>query len=199
MPPFYQNKPQERAAFPSDPGGSVIDPLRLLTGDRAAWDGFVAWSLPHIKSAVRHTLALHTDGSGHDPDDVIQNVYLRLIKDNYRLLRQFDPGRATLKTWLVVIARSTTLNCLNQSPPAHVPLEEVSESELSRQPGDGPREPLRIPPGVLSRCEQAVIDGHYCKGLPLEEVAYQLQVSLKTVYNCKSKALAKLRARFGRA
>ena len=55
--------------------------------------------------------------SGHGPDDsndIAQDVFVRLCKDNCRLLKQFDPQRAGLKTWLGVVSSSVTIDHLRK-------------------------------------------------------------------------------------
>ena len=39
-----------------------------------------------------------------DSTDIAQDVYVRLCKNDFRLLKQYDSKRAGLKTWLGVIA-----------------------------------------------------------------------------------------------
>ena len=194
--PFYTHTPPATSTELGDP--SVVDLRRLLAGEGAAWDDFVAWSLPSIKAAVRQTLTLHAaERDSEDIEDIIQNVYLRLIKDDFRLLRQYDSRQASMKTWLLLIARGTTLNCLAQSPPVCVPLDALDESLLP--PPEPKAEPLAIPPGTLSEQEALIIHFHYRSSLSLEEIARQMRLSRKTVYNCKSIALTKLREHFSRA
>src|SRR5665213_2075960 len=77
------------------------DPLaELLAGGRRSWDGFVRRYAALIVAAVRGVAA----GSG-DIEDLTQEVFVRLCKDDFRLLRSYDATRASLSTWLTIVAR----------------------------------------------------------------------------------------------
>jgi RNA polymerase sigma-70 factor (ECF subfamily) len=71
------------------------DIKQLVRGNKAAWDAFVERFSPVIYSAVRRTLQA-TGGNNDDVLDVAQNVFVRLCKNDYRLLRSYDPARASL-------------------------------------------------------------------------------------------------------
>src|SRR5439155_3175205 len=77
-------------------------PDALLAGDGAAWAGFVRRYGGLIVAAVRGIALLPAD-----VEDLTQEVFVRLCKDNFRLLRSYDPARAALSTWLTIVARST--------------------------------------------------------------------------------------------
>ena len=79
-----------------------IDLAALGHGDKAAWDAFVRRYAGLVVSAVR---GVSRDGS--DIEDLVQEVFVRLCKDGFRLLKTYDPARAGLSTWLTIVARST--------------------------------------------------------------------------------------------
>ena len=49
-----------------------------------------------------------------DIEDLTQEVFVRLCKDDFRLLRTYDPARAGLSTWLTIVARSTARDALRR-------------------------------------------------------------------------------------
>ena len=74
----------------------------LLNGDSAAWGAFVRRYGGLVVAAVRGIAAMQGD-----IEDLTQEVFVRLCKDNFRLLRTYDPERAAMSTWLTIVARST--------------------------------------------------------------------------------------------
>ena len=79
----------------------------LYAGDRLAWDQFVQWSAPILHGAARRALQ-RLDRA--DVEDAVQDVFVRLCRDDFRLLRTFDPERGSLGTWLGVVAASTAID-----------------------------------------------------------------------------------------
>ncbi len=84
----------------------------LLTGQKAAWDRFVDSHGPAILGSIRRALSAYP--SSVDEADIFQDVFVRLCKKDFRLLRQYDPERAGLKTWLKVVAHSTSIDALRR-------------------------------------------------------------------------------------
>ena len=74
-----------------------FDLAACLRGDKSAWDSFVARYAGVIYSAVQHTFEGRLGGKWRthvfSVEDAVQDVFLRLIKDNFRLLAAFDPQR----------------------------------------------------------------------------------------------------------
>src|SRR2546430_13850613 len=84
-----------------------------------------------------------------DIEDLTQEVFVRLCKDNFRLLRTYDPERAAMSTWLTIVARSTARDALRRRRADSVPIESVPEA----QPAVGPVEPgrqLKLPEALLA-------------------------------------------------
>ena len=93
-------------------------PGSLLNGDGAAWKGFVRRYGGLIVAAVRGVAPV-----AGDIEDLTQEVFVRLCKDDFRLLRTYDPARAALSTWLTIVARSTARDALRR----------IKESGVSRR------------------------------------------------------------------
>ena len=64
-----------------------LDPL--LRGDKAAWEAFVRRYAGLVVAAVRGVAR-----EAPEIEDLTQEVFLRLCKDDFRLLRSYDPSRA---------------------------------------------------------------------------------------------------------
>ena len=169
-----------------------IDISRLIERDECEWNRFVKQYSPLVHSVVNKTIASHSNGQRYElVEEAVQESYLRLIKDNYRLLRQYDPSRARLSTWLAVIARSTTLNILKRSDSWTILLNENREvSDYTHSDGT---ESLEIPEGVLTSSERDLVHLSASEGLSEAEISRKLNLSRQTVYNRKSSAINKLR------
>ena len=98
----------------------------LLGGDKAAWDQFVARFAPVIYAAIRRAFAA-AGWPFDDAEDVFQDVFLRLSRNDFRLLHNYDPARAALSTYLTIISRSVALNAMRRKRLAVEPLEAAGD------------------------------------------------------------------------
>jgi RNA polymerase sigma factor (sigma-70 family) len=163
----------------------------LVRGDKAAWDGFVRRFSGLVIAAVR--------GVARDPgetEDLAQEVFVRLCKDDFRLMKTYDPTRAGLTTWLTIVARSTARDALRRHRIAAVPIEDAPESALAEAPVE-PREKLKIPEALLSPRQKEILTMLYDKEMEVAEVAAALGIDAQTVRSMHHKAMLKLRAHFG--
>ena len=170
--------------------GDTEDLSALISGNKAAWDGFVARFAGLIISAVRRVA-----GTGDDVDDIAQDVFLRLCKDDYRLLRQYDPARAGLTTWLTIVARSVAHDALRRRRAPTQTLDDTPEAAFAVAPQI--RETIKIPEGLLSPRQQLILTMLYDREMEVAEIADALAVDAQTVRSTHHKALIKLRAHFG--
>jgi RNA polymerase sigma-70 factor (ECF subfamily) len=66
----------------------------------------------------------------HDPEDLVQDVFLRVIKSAHT----FDPQRASLQTWLYRIARNRCIDVARRASLIHfLPIGRRAESDERRQ------------------------------------------------------------------
>jgi RNA polymerase sigma factor (sigma-70 family) len=162
----------------------------LTSGDKPAWDSFVARFAGLILAAVRRVV-----GPGAEIDDIAQDVFVRLCKDDYRLLRQYDPARAGITTWLTIVARSTAQDALRRRRAPTQTLDDTPETAFAVEPQLP--EKVKIPPGLLSPRQQLVLTMLYDREMEVAEIAALLAVDAQTVRSTHHKALTKLRAHFG--
>lgn len=170
--------------------GDTEDLSALISGNKVAWDGFVTRFAGLIISAVRRVA-----GTGDDVDDIAQDVFLRLCKDDYRLLRQYDPARAGLTTWLTIVARSVAHDALRRRRAPTQTLDDTPEAAFAVAPQI--RETIKIPEGLLSPRQQLILTMLYDREMEVAEIADALAVDAQTVRSTHHKALIKLRAHFG--
>ncbi|MBX6369962.1 MAG: sigma-70 family RNA polymerase sigma factor [Rhodospirillales bacterium] len=168
-----------------------FDLVALVGGDKVAWDGFVRAHARLILAAAR---SLARDEA--EAEDLAQDVFVRLCKDDFRLLKTYDPARASLSTWLTIVARSTARDALRRKRAPQLTLEDAPEPALAVDPVE-PAEKLAIPEGLLSPRQKEVLDMLYERDMDVAEIAASLGVDPQTVRSMHHKALVKLRAHFG--
>jgi RNA polymerase sigma-70 factor (ECF subfamily) len=165
-------------------------PEALFRGERTAWEGFVRRYGGLVIAAVRGVAT-----SPGDVEDLTQEVFLRLCKDDFRLLHSYDPARAGLSTWLTIVARSTARDALRRRRPEGVPLEAVPEAQLGVPPVE-PAEKLKLPEALLSPRQREILAMLYDREMDVAEIARTLGIDPQTVRSAHHKAMVKLRAHF---
>ena len=162
----------------------------LLDGDGAAWGEFVRHYGGLIVAAVRGVTPVQGD-----VEDLTQEVFVRLCKDDFRLLRTYDPGRAALTTWLTIVARSTARDALRRRRPESLPIDAVPEAQLAI-PAVEPVRKLKLPEALLSPRQREILAMLYDREMEVGEIARVLGIDPQTVRSAHHKAMIKLRAHF---
>jgi RNA polymerase sigma factor (sigma-70 family) len=170
-------------------GGS--DLAALIRGEKGAWDGFVRGYAGLIVSAVRGVVQ-----DGGEVEDLVQEVFVRLCKDGYRLLKTYDPARAGLTTWLTIVARSTARDAQRRRRIQGVPMDAVPEAAFAVAAVE-PVERLKLPGDLLSPRQREILTMLYDQEMEVAEIAAALKIDAQTVRSMHHKALQRLRAHFG--
>jgi RNA polymerase sigma factor (sigma-70 family) len=160
-----------------------------LAGDARAWQAFVVRFAPVILAAVNRGMAGRS-AEGVTVDDVVQDVFVRLVQDDFRSLRAFDPTRAALTTWLTVIAFRLAIDACRRR---RLPIQGIAEwREL---PAPEAAVSARDAPAldILPPRQQLVLRLLFDRGLSVEEAAAVLAIEPQTVRSLKSKAINRLR------
>jgi RNA polymerase sigma-70 factor (ECF subfamily) len=168
---------------------------RLLAGDKDSWDRFVQGTFALIRAMAWRTLQAHRGYAYPDEtDDIVQNVYVKLLHSDKALLRRYDPDKASLSTWISLIARSVTIDFLRKQK-HHLPLNEaITPAEPSIQERGG--ETIDLPPGLLSGRQELILRLLFDKEMEPDEVASFLGIKTQTVRSAKHKAIEKLRKHY---
>lgn len=162
----------------------------LARGERGAWEAFVRRYAGLVVAAVRGVAR-----EGVDVEDLTQEVFLRLCKDDFRLLRSYDPARAGLSTWITIVARSTARDAMRRHRPVVVPIDAVPESRLAVDPVEPVRK-LKLPEALLSPRQREILTMLYDREMEVSEIAAALGIDPQTVRSAHHKAMVKLRAHF---
>jgi RNA polymerase sigma factor (sigma-70 family) len=172
------------------------DDLALVTalagGGRGAWSRFVARFSGVVFAAVQRRLI--PAGRLDEVEDVVQEVFLRLCKADYRLLKSYDPARARLSTWLTVVATSAAIDHLRRQKMGKVAIDDAPEASLAVE--DPAFENVKIPEGLLSARQALVLELLYRRDLEVADAAEIMKIDPQTVRSTHHKALTKLRAHF---
>jgi RNA polymerase sigma-70 factor (ECF subfamily) len=166
-----------------------IDLAALCRGEKAAWDVFVRRYAGLILSAVRGPAR-----PGTELEDLVQEVFTRLCRNDFRLLKTYDPARAGLSTWLTIVARSTARDVQRRRLPQVTPIDSVPEIALAVT--DEPREKLRLPDEILSPRQKLILTLIYERDMDVSEIATSLAIDPQTVRSTHHKAMLKLREHF---
>ena len=165
-------------------------PDALLRGEKAAWDAFVRRYGGLVVAAGRGVASVYGD-----VEDLTQDVFVRLCKDDFRLLRSYDPGRASLSTWITIVARSTARDGLRRRRAESVPIDAVPEAQLAIDPVE-PVEKLKLPDALLSPRQREILAMLYDREMDVAEIARALGIDPQTVRSAHHKAMLKLRVHF---
>lgn len=148
-----------------------------------------------VYKAARQTMP-----SRAEADDAVQETFVRL----WQTADRFDPQRARLVTWVMLIARRHLIDRLRRrgarpeqlglDPAMNILGPSVDERE---PPGTVDVEVLRRRVQELPELQRTVIERTYLQGFTLREVSEQLNAPLGTVKSALSRGLARLRERFG--
>ena len=172
-----------------------IDLNQLSAGSKPHWDDFVEQYSALIYSVIRRILLTYRKDAGDwDLNEIFQEVFVKLIKDDYKLLRTYDPAKASLSTWLTIVTRSTAIDFLRKIPAQHQTLDgiDMPAAEEENQVFSS----IDIPKHILTGRQKLVLELLFEKNLEVDEVAGMLGIDAQSVRSTKHKALEALRKYF---
>ena len=162
----------------------------LARGDKGAWEAFVRRYAGLVAAAVRGVAR-----EAAEVEDLAQEVFFRLCKDDFRLLRSYDPARAGLSTWITIVARSTARDAMRRYRPVLTPIDAVPEGRLAVVPVE-PIQKLKLPDALLSPRQREILTMLYDREMEVAEIAAAFGIDPQTVRSAHHKAMVKLRAHF---
>lgn len=188
---------------PADPFTAVDRDLlkRCLANDRGSWNDFVDRFLSLVYHVIGYTAHLRSARVGpEDLEDIAAEVLLRIVADDYRVLREFR-GQSSLSTYLTVVARRV---CVRELSRRQAALDAIrrGESRLPEvEPDDAPAavkgiERLEEVDKLLKRLggrEREIVRLYYLEGRTYEEISTETDVPVNTIGAVLSRARKKLR------
>jgi len=104
---------------------------RCLACRPRAWEDFVDRFMGLVVHVVNHTAqARSVRLTADDRDDFCSEVFLHLLKDDFRILRHFR-GQSSLATYLTVVARRIVVKAMLHRKTA-TPLGDLDPQQLSQ-------------------------------------------------------------------
>ena len=173
-----------------------IDLTACMQGDVAAWNQFCSETAGVILAAIRRTAGSQLrDPALPDIEDLVQSVYLRLVKHDFRLLKSYDSTKASLVTWLTLVARSTTIDALRKRKHPTIAIQDSDATGTSSGIEDREAADLEqvAPLHLLSARQRVVLALLFEDEMTVPEAAAVLGVKEQTIRSTKHKALEHLR------
>jgi RNA polymerase sigma factor (sigma-70 family) len=164
-----------------------VDLEGCIHGKKEAWDQFVRACSALIHAAVKRSYGARPCPQ-HELEDRVQDVFVHLVQNEFRVLRNFDSKRASLSTYLTLVARSVAHQHGQKRRIDAVAMESFELRASSPQQS----EPLPALNGLTER-QQAVLQMLFEQGMTVEEAAHRLDVDPQTIRSTKHKALTRLR------
>ncbi len=177
---------------------------RVLRNEQKGWSELVRRYRALIYRCITKVTSKYSPNlAGADVDEVYAEVLMQLLRDDMHKLRLYDPARGTkLGSWIGMItvnaaydflrgvARRPFLDQLDGSTDPHEPCDRTPLDELLDKERWGHFTNLL---GEFSEKDRTFLVLYYARGLEAEQVAEEMQISLKTVYSKKHKIRAHLR------
>ena len=180
----------------------------VLRNDARGWTELVRRYRPLIYRCItKVTLKYAPSLSGADLDEIYADVMMQLVRDDMHKLRIYNPARGTkLGSWIGMISVNAAYDFLRSA--GRRPLLDKVDGSLDPHEGTAFGESDRTPLDHLIEKERwghlnelladftdkdrMFVELYYQKGLEADEIAAEMQISLKTVYSKKHKIRAHL-------
>lgn len=168
---------------------------RVAAGDERA----VAELYDRFASLV-YKMAFQSMPTRAESEDAVQEIFIRL----WRTADRYDPERAALVTWVMLIARRQLVDrmrrmrarikpgVLDESTPVSAALPEDSRGQSERE--ENMKEMMRRIDS-LPELQRTVVKRAYLGGQTLRQIGEELNTPLGTVKSALSRALTRLRER----
>ncbi|MCU0688220.1 MAG: sigma-70 family RNA polymerase sigma factor [Phycisphaerales bacterium] len=172
----------------------------VATGDKAA----VAQLYDRFESLV-YRMAVQALPTREEAEDAVQEIFVRL----WRTSSRYDPTRAALVTWVMLISRRYLVDRLRRARTSlkGAPLDErLAPAKAGREGRDGLGESISAETrerfgSLMKRVEElpelqrTVIIRAYLNGQTLRQIGEELNTPLGTIKSALSRALMRLRER----
>jgi len=180
---------------------------RCVSGEPGAWRQFVDRFAPTVRALARRYLRLHGRmADGAELDDTVQDVFVALIRREFRLLKNYDPTY-TFKTYLGVITRTEVHRILRKKRPLlggpaelerAAPADADASAEVERVEE---REVLAAAMDKLPDRDSEILKLRFLREMDYKTIAATLRIPEasvgQTLFRAKQRLLDKLRAILG--
>jgi RNA polymerase sigma-70 factor, ECF subfamily len=180
---------------------SVIDRTllnRCIEGAPGAWEDFVDRFIALISHVVSTTGELRLGSlSEQSRDDIVAEIFLRLVENDFAILRRFR-GQSSLGTYLVVVSRRIAIRRLTQMSRASNGSRPLSvEPEGREENGQLDMENTEEVQSLLAKMptpEATAIRMYHMEERTYKEISSQIGIPENSVGPLLSKARSRLRS-----
>jgi RNA polymerase sigma-70 factor (ECF subfamily) len=175
----------------------------VLRNDARGWAELIRRYRPLIYRCItKVTLKYAPSLSGADLDEIYADVMMQLVRDDMHKLRIYNPARGTkLGSWIGMISVNAAYDFLRSAGRRPLldkvdgnldPHEESDRSPLDQLIEKERWDHLNNLLSDFTDKDRTFVELYYQKGLEADEIAAEMQISLKTVYSKKHKIRAHL-------
>lgn len=175
----------------------------VLRNDARGWAELIRRFRPLIYRCItKVTLKYAPSLSGADLDEIYADVMMQLVRDDMHKLRIYNPARGTkLGSWIGMISVNAAYDFLRSAGRRPLldkvdgnidPHEECDRTPLDQLIEKERWDHLNELLSDFTDKDRTFVELYYQKGLEAEEIAVEMQISLKTVYSKKHKIRAHL-------
>jgi RNA polymerase sigma-70 factor (ECF subfamily) len=175
----------------------------VLRSDARGWAELIRRFRPLIYRCItKVTLKYAPSLSGADLDEIYADVMMQLVRDDMHKLRIYNPARGTkLGSWIGMISVNAAYDFLRSAGRRPLldkvdgnidPHEECDRSPLDQLIEKERWDHLNELLSDFTDKDRTFVELYYQKGLEADEIAAEMQISLKTVYSKKHKIRAHL-------
>ncbi len=175
----------------------------VLRSDARGWAELIRRFRPLIYRCItKVTLKYAPTLSSADLDEIYADVMMQLVRDDMKKLRIYNPARGTkLGSWIGMISVNAAYDFLRGAGRRPLldkvdgnldPHEECDRTPLDELIEKERWEHLNELLSDFTDKDRQFVQLYYQKGLEADEIAVEMQISLKTVYSKKHKIRAHL-------
>lgn len=175
----------------------------VLRNDARGWAELIRRYRPLIYRCItKVTLKYAPSLSGADLDEIYADVMMQLVRDDMHKLRIYNPARGTkLGSWIGMISVNAAYDFLRSAGRRPLldkvdgnldPHEECDRTPLDQLIEKERWDHLNSLLSDFTDKDRTFVELYYQKGLEADEIAAEMQISLKTVYSKKHKIRAHL-------
>jgi RNA polymerase sigma-70 factor (ECF subfamily) len=177
----------------------------VLRSEGRAWAELVRRYRPLIYRCITKVTLKYSPMLGSaDLDEIYADVMMHLVRDDMHKLRIYNPARGTkLGSWIGMISVNAAYDHLRGAGRRPV-LDKLGDAATTEVSEDSDRSPLELLIekerwghlnellAEFSDKDRTFVELYYQRGLEADEIAAEMQISLKTVYSKKHKIRAHL-------
>ncbi|QDU00994.1 RNA polymerase sigma factor [Gimesia chilikensis] len=174
---------------------------RCLAEEPGAWKDFVDRFIGLFTHVIHHTAhARSIRVTDNDIDDLLSEVFLVLLANDYRVLRNFR-GQSSLATYLTVVSRRVIVKKMVERRMAealgHVStssrIERVSDEQTRQQQALEDQEEIQNMISQLPPADAQIVEQYHLQGKSYQQISSDLDIPENSIGPTLSRARNRMR------